>query len=168
MEISRRKMLSGARFLSFVLGGDEYCIPIANVKEIRGMTTITHLPQTPEFIQGVINLRGQIVPVVDLRLRFGMPFLEYHERSTIIVVEVEALGQKDYLGVVVDQIRDVVSIPDDQVKAVPYIQSKVKTEYIQGIAELGNRIMIVLNITKILSEEEYVQIRSIDQGGKAS
>ena len=167
MEITRRKTLSETRFLSFILNDDEYCIRITNVKEIRGMTEITRLPQTPDFIMGVINLRGQIVPVVDLRLRFGMPFLEYHERSTIIVVEIEARGEKDYLGIVVDKIQEVISLPAEQIRQVPYLKAKVKSEYIEGMAEMGDHILIVLDIRKIINEEDYVQIRTespLEQG----
>jgi len=158
METTRRKTLSGTRFLSFILNGDVYCIRITNVKEIRGMTDITRLPQTPDFIMGVINLRGQIVPVVDLRLRFGMPFLEYHERSTIIVVEIEARGEKDFLGIVVDKIQEVISLPAEQIRQVAYLKAKVKSEYIEGMAEVGDHILIVLDIRKIIDEEDYVQI----------
>lgn len=163
MEITRRKTLTGSRFLSFVLNNEEYCIEILKIKEIMGMTGITHIPQTPAFIKGVINLRGQIIPIIDLRLKFEMESIDYSDRTCIIVVEVLYDEEIMLMGVVVDRIQEVINIPEDKITEVPYINSKIKSEYIRGIAETGDSIKIILDIMKVLTEEEFVLMKSIDK-----
>ncbi len=164
MEITKRKALTGSRFLSFVLNDEEYCIEILKIKEIMGMTEITSIPQTPDFIKGVINLRGTIVPIIDLRLKFDMQFNDYTDRTCIVVVELSYDGELTLMGIVVDSIQEVINIPEEKISKVPYINAKIKSEYIEGIAEAGKTIKIVLNITKVLTEEEFVMIKDIDKG----
>jgi purine-binding chemotaxis protein CheW len=133
MEITKRKTLTGSRYLSFVLNEEEYGIEILKIKEIMGMTDITAIPQTPPFIKGVINLRGKIIPIIDLRLKFEMEDRPYTDRTCIIVVEIMFEGEINLMGVVVDSIQEVINIPEDKISEVPYINAKVKSEYIQGI-----------------------------------
>ena len=163
MEITRRKTMSGTRFLSFVLHDEEYCIEILKIKEIMGMADITMIPQTPPFIKGVINLRGRIIPIVDLRLKFSLPERKYTDRTCIIIVELRYEEELTLMGVVVDTIQEVVNIPDDKISRVPYINAKIKSEYIRGIAEAGDRIKIVLDITRVLTDEEFVLLRELDR-----
>src|SRR5512138_69685 len=101
MENSRRKTMTGSRYINFSIGNESYCMEILKVRELMGMTDITPLPQTPAFIRGVINLRGQIIPIVDLRLKFGLQFRDYTKRTSIIVCEVDC-GEKVLMGLVVD------------------------------------------------------------------
>lgn len=162
MEITKRKTLTGSRFLSFVLNEEEYCIEILKIKEIMGMTSITSIPQTPDFIKGVINLRGQIIPIIDLRLKFGIQYKEYTDRTCIVVVELDYNQEITLMGIVVDSIQEVINLPEDKISKVPYINAKIKSEYIEGIAESGDTIKIVLDITKVISEEEFVLIKDID------
>lgn len=163
METNKRKTLSGARFLSFVLNDEEYCIEILKIKEIMGMTNITPIPQTPEFIKGVINLRGQIIPIIDLRLKFQMRFKDYSKRTSIIIVELLYEKEKTLMGIVVDTIKEVVGIPEEKITKIPYINAKIKTEYIRGMTEMGNSIKIVLDISKVLTEEEFVMINGVNK-----
>lgn len=162
METNKRKTLSGARFLSFVLNDEEYCIEILKIKEIMGMTNITPIPQTPEFIKGVINLRGQIIPIIDLRLKFQMLFKDYSKRTSIIIVELLYEKEKTLMGIVVDTIKEVVGIPEEKITKIPYINAKIKTEYIRGMTEMGNSIKIILDIAKVLNEEEFSMIKELD------
>ena len=159
MEITKRKALTGARFLSFVLQNEVYCIEILKIKEIMAMTDVTAIPQTPAFLKGVLNLRGQIIPIIDLRLKFQMPEQAYTDRTCIVIVELTTDQDRTLMGIVVDSIKEVVNIPEDKVTKMPYINSRVKSEFIKGIAETGDTIKIVLDITKVLTEEEFVLIK---------
>lgn len=163
MEIAKRKTLTGSRFLSFVLSEEEYCIDILKIKEIMGMTNITEIPQTPDFIKGVINLRGQIIPIIDLRLKFDLQFQEYSDRTCIIVVEIDYQNEITLMGIVVDKIQEVINFPEEKISNVPYLNAKIKSEYIKGIAEAGDTIKIILDITKVLTEDEFVFINKIDK-----
>lgn len=165
MEITRRKTMTGTRFLSFVLHEEEYCIEILKIKEIMGMTDITSIPQTPPFIKGVINLRGRIIPIIDLRLKFGLPEQKYTDITCIIIVELNYEDELTLMGVVVDTIQEVVNVPEEKIARVPYINAKIRSEYIRGIAEVADKIKIVLDITKVLSDEEFVIIKELDRDG---
>ena len=159
MEMTKRKLLNGTRFLSFMLDNESYCMDILKVKELMGMAAITPLPRTPQFIRGVINLRGQIIPVVDLRLKFGLAFQEYTKRTCIIVVEVSYSGTNILMGLVVDSIQDVVSIPDEKLSKIPYINARIRSEYIRGVADTPEGMKIVLDVLKVLSDEELAVVR---------
>ncbi|HAH61588.1 MAG TPA: chemotaxis protein CheW [Treponema sp.] len=159
MEMTRRKLLNGMRFLSFTVDNENYCMDILKVKELMGMTAITPLPRTPQFIRGVINLRGQIIPIIDLRLKFGLPFQEYTKRTCIIVVEVNFEEENILMGLVVDAIQDVVSIPEDKMSKIPYINARIKSEYIKGIADTPEGMKIVLDVLKILNDEELAVVK---------
>jgi len=163
VEITKRKTMTGSRFLSFVLSEEEYCIEILKIKEIMGMTDITAVPQTPGFIKGVINLRGQIIPIIDLRLKFEMPAKEYSDRTCIIVVELTYQNELMYMGIVVDSIQEVINIPEEKISSVPYINAKIHSDYIKGIAETGDTIKIVLDIMKVLTDEEFVLVKDLDK-----
>ena len=119
MERVRNKTLAGARYLNFTLGKESYCMDILKVKELMGMTAITPLPQTPAFIRGVINLRGQIIPIIDMRLKFGLKFLDYSKRTSIIVVEMVMDNVLMFMGLVVDSIQEVIAIPDEKISKIP-------------------------------------------------
>jgi purine-binding chemotaxis protein CheW len=166
VEITKRKALTGARFLSFVLNAEEYCIEILKIKEIMAMAGVTPIPQTPPFLKGVLNLRGQIIPVIDLRLKFQMPELPYTDRTIIVIVELALDGEKTLMGIVVDSIKEVVNIPLEKITKMPYVNAKVRSEFIQGIAESGDGIKIVLDITKVLTEDEFVLLKEIDSSAR--
>lgn len=160
MENSRRRTLTGSRYIDFSIGNESYCLEILKVRELMGMTDITPLPQTPDFIRGVINLRGQIIPIIDLRIKFGMEFKPYTKRTTIMVVEVELEGERMLMGLVVDSIQEVIAIPEEKINALPYVNSRVKAEYIRGVADTQDGMKIVLDVVKILSDEDFVAIKA--------
>jgi purine-binding chemotaxis protein CheW len=165
MEMTRRKLNTGPRYLNFILDGESYGIEIMRVKELMGMTAITPIPQTPSFIRGFINLRGQIIPIIDLRLKFALAFREYTKRTSIIVVEVLFSGEMLMMGLVVDAIRDVASLPDERINRIPYINAKVQSDYITGVANLESGAMIILDVVKILNSDEFVQLKGAGEAG---
>lgn len=167
MNNTKRKMQNAEeRYLHFTLMDEDYCLEVLKVREIIGKPEITPLPQTPEFIQGVINLRGNIVPIIDLRLKFELPFKEYTDRSTIVFVEVSPDEQKSLMGVVVDSIKEVVNIPKEKISNIPYINTRVKANYIKGIAETEMGIKIILDIDKVLTDDEFVMINKLNKDSK--
>lgn len=147
------------KYLTFALGGEGYGIGILHVKEIIGMMPLTTIPQMPDYIKGVINLRGKIIPVVDLRLKFGMEAMGYTERTCIIVVELTAdAGQCLLIGIVVDSVSEVLNIKAEEIEATPSFGTRLKTDYLLGMARLGAGVRILLDIDKVLTSEERVAL----------
>lgn len=142
------------KYLTFGLAGEEYGIGILKVKEIIGILPITVVPQTPAYIKGVINLRGKVIPVIDLRLKFSLSAAEFTERTCIIVVEIVAAGRTILMGIVVDSVSEVLNIKAADIEATPSFGTKLDTEYILGMAKTGGSIKILLDIDKILSASE--------------
>jgi len=146
------------KLLTFSLGSEGYGISILKVKEIIGMMDITQVPRTPEFIKGVINLRGKIIPVMDLRTKFGMTEQEYDERTCIIVVEVLMHGIQKLIGVVVDTVSEVVTVSNDQIEPPPEYGTNVEHNSILGIGKIKDRVVIILDIDEIFLCDEVVKI----------
>jgi len=146
------------KYLTFQLGDEEYAIGILKVKEIIGMMPITAIPQTPEYVKGVINLRGKVIPVIDLRLRFGMEEAEYTDRTCIIVVEVDFEGEPLVMGLVVDAVSEVAQIKEDEIEDTPSFGTSLDTNYILGMAKTEDSVKIILDIDRILSESELNQL----------
>jgi len=142
------------KYLTFTLAGEEYGIGILKIKEIIGMLPITSVPQTPDFVKGVINLRGKVIPVIDLRLRFSMGEIEYTERTCIIVVEIASQAGTVMIGIVVDSVSEVLNIKGDDIAETPTFGTRLNTEYILGMAKMGGGVKILLNIDKVLSADE--------------
>ena len=142
------------KYLTFTLDEEEYGIGIIKIKEIIGMMAITSVPQTPEFVKGVINLRGKVIPVVDLRLRFGLNAIDYTERTCIIVVEIEGKSGKVTIGVVVDAVSEVLNIKGEDIEDTPTFGTKLNTDYILGMAKMEGGVKILLDIGCVLSEQE--------------
>lgn len=146
------------KYLTFTLAEEEYGIGILKIKEIIGMMPITTVPQTPEFVKGVINLRGKVIPVIDLRLRFGMDSIDYTERTCIIVVEIEGSTGTIQIGIVVDAVSEVLNIKGEDIENTPTFGTKLDTEYILGMAKMGGGVKILLDIDKVLSEGEIASL----------
>ena len=163
MKIAERKSLTGRKFLNFIICSENYCIDINHVREIMAYPEITSIPQTPGYVVGVINLRGKIIPIVDLRRKFDLPPMETTERACAIVVELDYQGDPTLMGIIVDETREVSNIPDDRISDVPYINAKIESEYIEGIAELDEGIMIIMNITNVLTNEEFVLLKQLEK-----
>lgn len=142
------------KYLTFTLDNEEYGIGIRKIKEIIGMMQVTTVPQTPDFVKGVINLRGKVIPVVDLRLRFGMEAIDYSERTCIIVVEITAEGGTVMIGIVVDAVSEVMNIKGEDIEDTPTFGTKLNTDYILGMAKVEGGVKILLEIDKVLSNEE--------------
>lgn len=142
------------KYLTFTLAEEEYGIGILKIKEIIGMLPITSVPQTPEFVKGVINLRGKVIPVMDLRLRFGMPSIDYTERTCIIVVEIGGQAGTILVGIVVDAVSEVLNIKGDDIEKTPAFGTKVNTDYILGMAKMEGGVKILLDIDQVLSGDE--------------
>jgi len=142
------------KYLTFSLADEEYGIGILKVKEIIGMMSITSVPQTPGFVKGVINLRGKVIPVVDLRLKFGMESTEYTERTCIIVVEITSNSREVLIGIVVDAVSEVLNIREDDIEDTPTFGARLNTGYILGMAKVDGEVKILLDIDKVLSSEE--------------
>ncbi len=146
------------KYLTFSLAGEEYGIGILKVKEIIGMMPVTPVPQTPLFVKGVINLRGKVIPVLDLRLKFGMEEIEYSERTTIIVVEVGLQSGLVEIGIVVDSVSEVVNIKAEEMEETPAFGSSLNTDYILGMAKLEGTVKILLDINRVLTSEELTAL----------
>ncbi len=148
---------AGGKFLTFFLAGEEYGIEILKVHEIMGMMDITAVPRTPEFVRGVINLRGKVIPIVDLRLKFGMEAIEQTDETCIIVVQ--AGGAE--IGVVVDRVSEVLDIAGEDIDEAPSFGANVNTDYILGIGKSEGRVKLLLDIDKVLSSQETVKLHAV-------
>ena len=148
------------KYLTFSLAGEKYGIGILKIKEIIEMMPITTVPQTPEFVKGVINLRDKVIPVIDLKLRFSMEKSEYTERTCIIVVDLKTQASDILIGVVVDSVSEVLNIKADDIEDTPTIGTRLNTAYILGMAKMEGGVKILLDIDRVLSSEEVAALES--------
>jgi len=152
--VSEKQRSREGKYLTFVLADEEYGIGILKVKEIIGLMPITPVPRTPSHVKGVINLRGRVIPVVDLRLKFGMSGAESTERTCIIVVEISSCGNKISMGIVVDSVSEVLNIRAAEIEDTPSFGTKLDTDYILGMAKSGQGVKILLDIDKVVNSGE--------------
>lgn len=143
------------KFLTFSLDQELYGLEILKVREINGMMTITHIPRTPDYVKGVINLRGKVIPVLDLRLKFGLPAAEWTEETCIIVVEVDGME----MGIIVDQVSEVQDIAADSIEDPPALGTQVDTTFILGMGKNEDRVTILLDIDKVMTQEDLAVAR---------
>jgi len=139
------------QYLTFILGGEEYGVDILKVQEIRGWEPATIIPNTPEFVLGVINLRGIVVPIVDLRLRFSMPTSEYGPTTVVVIVKITHEDKKRTVGLVVDEISDVYNILESEIKETPDIGGALATEYINGLTTIEEKMIILLDVDLLVN-----------------
>ncbi len=144
----------GGKYLTFDLDDEVYGLNILKVKEIIGIMDITPVPQAPSYVKGVLNLRGKIIPVIDLRLKFGFQERAYDERTCVIVVELGNAAGKLLIGIIVDSVSEVTNIPETDIESTPELGAKQSTEYIEGMAKLKGKVVILLNIAQVLSFAE--------------
>ena len=147
----------GQEFLIFTLGNEEYGIDILKVQEIRGYDQVTRIANTPDFIKGVTNLRGVIVPIIDLRVKFAQQGVSYDENTVVIVLN---FGQR-VVGIVVDGVSDVLSLTAEQIRPAPEFAVTLATEYLTGLGALGERMLILVDIEKLLSSEEMALVDNV-------
>ena len=145
------------KFLIFALGNEFYGIEIKYVTEIVGMQPITEVPELPEYVRGIINLRGKIIPVMDVRLRFKKPFMEYNERTCIIVVDIRDIS----VGLIIDRVSEVISIPEGDIVPPPGAGQGVSNRYIKGIGKVGNEVKLLLDCDKLLNDEEAESLTNL-------
>jgi purine-binding chemotaxis protein CheW len=146
----------GGKYLTFALGREEYGLEILKVREIIGWMDITALPRTPACVKGVVNLRGQVIVVVDLRAKFAMEPAVKTDQTCIIVVEIAHAGRKLSTGIIVDRVSEVVEIPGDHIEPAPSFGTAVATDFILGMGKVGEAVKILLDIDKVLSATEVL------------
>ncbi|MCD6327754.1 purine-binding chemotaxis protein CheW [bacterium] len=138
------------KYLTFKLAEEEYGLEILKVREIMGLMPVTRVPQTPAFVRGVINLRGKVIPVVDLRMKFGMQSIEDTEETCIIVVDVTRKGQVTNMGIVVDRVEEVLDISGNDIEDTPSLGAGVNTDFILGMGKVGDKVKMLLDINRVL------------------
>ncbi len=151
------------QYLSFKLADEYFALDVANVREILEFTTVTRVPKTPEFMRGVINLRGSVVPVLDMRLKFGMTATERTVNTCIIVVEVVFDGDHTILGALVDSVQEVFELEPGQIEPAPRIGTQLRTEFIRGMGKREDQFIIILDIDKVFSSEELSLSREVQE-----
>ena len=149
--LNKAVMEKEGKYLTFALGPEEYGLEILKVREIIGYMEITAVPQTPEHVKGVINLRGQVIPVIDLRAKFGMETAEVTEQTCIIVVETSRGDHKFSTGIVVDRVQEVLDIAGENIEEAPQFGSSVNTDFILGMGKISDSVKILLDIDKVLA-----------------
>lgn len=147
------KDLAG-KYLTFQMAGEEYGIGILKIKEIIGMLPVTRIPKTPEFVKGVINLRGKVIPVIDLRLRFDIEPMEYTDRTCIIVVEIYSGNSVLLTGVVVDSVSEVLNVPVEEIEQTPSFSATISTEFLLGMAKTESGVKILLDVDRVLRHSD--------------
>lgn len=151
------------QYLTFSLAGEMHAIRILDVKEIIEYGELTTIPMAPTFMRGVINLRGAVVPVVDLAVRFGQAQAEKTRRTCIVILETHNDGERQDIGIMVDAVSEVVEIPDDQIEPPPHFGTHIASEYIAGMAKLNGHFVVLLDLDKILSLDELAQLSDLSQ-----
>ena len=149
--MSAERGRTGNQFLTFLLAGEEYGVDILRVQEIKGWDKVTRLPQAPEFVLGVINLRGAVVPIVDLRRRFALEPVPPGPTTVVIVVKVDGPRGERTVGVVVDAVSEVYNVPADAIRAPPEVTGNVDTAFVKGLASVGEKMVILLDIDMLIN-----------------
>ncbi|KXB32425.1 chemotaxis protein CheW [Dechloromonas denitrificans] len=153
-----------AQYLTFTLGGEMFGVGILNVKEIIEFGNLTEIPMMPAFIRGVINLRGAVVPVIDLAARFGGKTTEVGRRTCIVIIEVPDEDTRHDIGVIVDAVSEVLEIPGSEIEPPPSFGARIRADFIHGMGKVAGKFVILLDITKVLSVEEIAQLTGSDPG----
>jgi purine-binding chemotaxis protein CheW len=162
MEESSR--VSQGQYLTFVLDEEMYALDINKVREVLDLGTITKVPRMPDFMRGVINLRGGVVPVVDLRMKFGLGATEKTVNTCIIIIEIGIDGENTLCGVLADSVNEVLDIEDDRIEPPPKIGTRLRTEFISGMGKKNDQFIIILDIDRVFSGEEMAKVRDSDGG----
>ncbi len=158
--VNQARVPEGGKFLTFLMANEKYGLEILKVREIMGMMAVTSVPTTPAFIRGVINLRGKVIPVIDLRLKFRIKAKEDTERTCIIVVQLAHPGQEMIMGIIVDEVSDVLDIDQDQIEPPPSFGVNIRTDFILGMGKVDQKVMTMLDIDRVLTEQEVALVES--------
>jgi len=146
------------QFLTFLLAGEEYAVSILKVKEILEYDTVTTVPNVPKWISGVLNLRGSVVPIVDIALKFGRAASEITKLTCIVIVETICEGERLTMGILVDSVSQVIDLPAEDIEEPPSFGTRLKTEYLQGLGRSGKKFCLILNIDNVLASEELLEV----------
>ena len=152
------------QYLTFALSGEMFAVGILNVKEIIEYGNLTEIPMMPAFIRGVINLRGAVVPVIDLSARFGAKVAEIGRRTCIVIVEVQMEEGRHDIGILVDAVSEVLEIPGKEIELPPAFGAKIRADFIAGMGKVNQKFVIILNIQRVLSVDEMAGLANIGQG----
>ncbi len=152
--------------LTFELSGEELAVPVTHIREIIRYGKLTRMPMVPDFIEGVINLRGNVVPVINLSTKFGLEVQPADKRSCIIIMEVEIAKQTVVMGIVVDKVSQVIEIPDDNIEPSPTLGANIQTNFIKGMARKEDGFIIILDIGEVLSAEEIAMVSGMHSSAK--
>lgn len=147
-------------YLTFKLDGDEFAVDVLKTREIVDLKSVTKVPQSPEFMLGVINLRGSVVPVIDLRLKFGMEKAEASQSTSIVVMDVLVAEETVIVGAVVDSVEEVMELDDSQIEPAPRIGTRLNTEFIKGMGKQNDQFLIILDIDRIFSSDELMLVQN--------
>ncbi len=156
MSEERSSTAGAGKYLTFALAHEEYGVPVLKVREIIKIMDITSVPQVPPHIKGVINLRGKVIPIVDLRAKFGLPGADYTERTCIIVVEVNTPGRRLMLGTIVDAVSEVLNIAAEEIEPTPDFGERLDTHYMAGVAKVKGAVKILLDLDRVVSAEAAI------------
>jgi purine-binding chemotaxis protein CheW len=151
----------GRQYLTFLLGGEMFAIEIQNIKEIIEYGHLTTVPMMPDFVRGVINLRGRVVPVIDLSVRFGRKAPETTKRTCNVIIEVQAEGETIDIGIVVDAVSEVLEIPASEIEPPPSFGAKIRADFISGMGKVNGEFVIILGLNKVLSVEEMAMLTGV-------
>ncbi len=163
-EAAVAQVAQAGKFLSFVLGREEYGLEILRVQEINGLMDITRVPRSPDYVKGVINLRGRVIPIINLRKKFKMPMVEDTERTCIIMVQVNYNDSQITMGIVVDEVSEVLNITDDQIEPSPSFGGGMEqADFITGMGKLEDKVVILLDIDSVLNGDELAEIAKATQ-----
>ena len=163
-EILRTATELAGKYLTFILGKEEYGVEILKVQEIIGMMKVTRVPRSPAFIRGVINLRGKVIPVVDLRVKFGLEGQNDTEKTCIIVVQVaREAGHKVTMGLIVDEVAEVLNVEANQIEPPPELGSGAETDFILGVGKVGQKVVMLLDVDRVLSSGEMAAVKDVQK-----
>ena len=155
------------QFLTFTLGEDVFAIDVTMAREVLDLCEVTRVPQVPDYMLGVINLRGSVVPVIDMRRKFGMPAAKQTRDTCIVVVEVDVDGDAVVVGALADSVREVLDLSPDQIEPPPRIGTHLNTEFIKGMGNLDDRFVIILDINRVFSSDELALVQGLAETDEA-
>ncbi len=157
------KLLDDGQLFTFMLSNEIYGIEISKVREVMDFKKITIVPKTPDFMKGVINLRGGVVPVIDMRLKFGMEETEKTVDTCIIIVDISVDGEQTFIGALADSVKEVITLEPENIEPAPKIGTRLDTDFIKGMGKLNEEFVIVLDIEKIFTSDELIAVKSMNK-----
>jgi len=161
MTTATKEAVEQKQYLTFLLANEEYAIGILKVKEIIEYDTVTTVPKTPRWVRGVINLRGAVVPVVDLSIKFGLELTPVAKTTCIVIVETQFESQNTTIGIIVDAVSQVMELASEDLQPVPEFGTRVKVDYLLGMAQLGKKFALLLDVDKVLSTDELLHLNGV-------